>query len=156
MGRFTCDGRKFTRMQLIKYRIIKTVKKSLLASLILVIGGWLITAGILVAKATIEPEVAYAERIVEVPVKEIPPIMKKIAKCESNDTHFKNGQVLMVSNTNKSVDIGRYQINTIHAQTASKLGLDLTLEKDNETFAMHLYETQGTEPWYSSRHCWNK
>ncbi len=97
-----------------------------------------------------------AEKIVEVKVDEIPPVMKRIAKCESGDVHFKDGQVLAVANTNKTVDWGRYQINSIHSKSATALGLDLTKEADNEKFALHLYKTQGTVPWSASFLCWNK
>jgi muramidase (phage lysozyme) len=85
------------------------------------------------------------------------PVLKRIAKCESNDKHFgESGQVLMVGNTNKSVDVGRYQINTLWFKKANEMGLDLTDEKDNEAFAIYLYKTYGTEPWIHSKKCWNK
>lgn len=87
----------------------------------------------------------------------IPPIMQKIAECESKNQHFdKNGQVLMRSNTNRSVDVGRYQINTVWFAKATEMGLDITLEKDNEKMAMWIYENRGTRDWYSSQSCWSK
>lgn len=85
------------------------------------------------------------------------PVLERIAICESNNKHFgESGQVLMVGNTNKSVDVGRYQINSLWFKKANELGLDLTLEKDNEAFAIYLYKTYGTEPWVWSKKCWNK
>lgn len=85
------------------------------------------------------------------------PVLQRIAECESNNRHFgESGQVLMVGNTNKSVDVGRYQINSLWFKKAHELGLDLTLEKDNEAFAIYLYKTYGTEPWIHSKKCWNK
>jgi hypothetical protein len=85
------------------------------------------------------------------------PVLKRIAKCESGDRQFgESGQVLMVGNTNKSVDLGRYQINSLWFKKATEMGLDLTKEKDNEEFAIHLYKTFGTEPWIHSKSCWNK
>ena len=95
------------------------------------------------------------EVVIERPIEY--PVLKRIAMCESNDKHFgDSGQVLMVGNTNKSVDVGRYQINSLWFKKASELGLDLTLEKDNEAFAIYLYKTYGTEPWVWSKKCWNK
>lgn len=86
----------------------------------------------------------------------IPPIMQKIAKCESNNQHFdKNGQVLMRSNTNRTVDTGKYQINTVWFAKATEMGLDVTKEADNEKLAMWIYENKGTAPWSSSAKCWN-
>ena len=46
IGRFSCDGRKYTR---IGYQIMlakRMAQKSLIAASVLVIGGWLVTAGI--------------------------------------------------------------------------------------------------------------
>lgn len=85
---------------------------------------------------------------------EIPPILAKIAKCESGGTHLdKNGQVLI----NKTKDVGLYQINVgIHGKKASELGLDLYNERDNEAFAVYLFENYGSEPWIHSKKCWSK
>ena len=91
---------------------------------------------------------------VEVPSKDTPPIMKKIATCESNNSHYdKNGQVLI----NKSQDAGRFQINIpIWGKKAKEMGLDLMNEKDNETFAMWLFNNYGSTQWVHSSHCWNR
>src|SRR3990167_4441948 len=44
----------------------------------------------------------------------IPPVLQRIAKCESSDTHYgKSGQVLLSANTNDTVDVGRYQVNSV-------------------------------------------
>lgn len=87
----------------------------------------------------------------------VPPIMQRIAKCETNNQHYgKSGQVLMTGNTNKSVDVGRYAINSVWFTKATEMGLDLTDEEDNETFALWLYAERGTGDWYPSQHCWKK
>lgn len=89
------------------------------------------------------------------------PVLDRIADCESGDgtkgsaTHYgKSGQVLMRPNTNGTVDLGKYQINTVWFKTAADLGYDLTKEEDNEAFAEWLYLNKGTEDWYSSKKCW--
>jgi len=71
--------------------------------------------------------------------------MARIAKCESGNSHYdKNGQVLI----NKSRDVGRYQINVqVWGKKATELGYDLYNEKDNEAFALWLFENKGSEPW---------
>ncbi len=88
----------------------------------------------------------------------VPPVMQRIAKCESGNTHFdKNGQILVKGNVNKTVDIGKYQVNNFYwGAKARELGLDITKEKDNEEMALWIYENKGTQPWYSSQNCWNK
>lgn len=86
------------------------------------------------------------------------PVLDRIAKCESGGSHYaKSGQVLVVGNNNKSVDVGKYQINAqIWGAKATELKLNLFVEKDNEEFAKYLYRTHGTEPWVWSKKCWNK
>ena len=145
-----------TKLQVFKYRVGRFIGRVVMLLAVVAVAGSMLF-GAYKAGGHYNPKVVMAERVVEVEKPgEIPPVMKRIAKCESGDIHFKDGQVLMVSNTNKTVDVGRYQINSIHSKTASTLGLDLTDEKDNERFAMHLYKTQGTEPWVYSKGCWVK
>lgn len=95
-----------------------------------------------------------------VKIKEVTPILTRIAKCESGGKHYdKNGQVLVRGNagSRESVDVGKYQINAMYWGKKSKeLGLDITKEKDNEKMAMWIYENQGTGPWSSSAKCWSK
>lgn len=99
---------------------------------------------------------ATVEKIVTVEMES--PVMQRIAKCESGNTHFdpKTKQVLVRTNTNKSYDQGKFQINSIWNSKATELGYNLMVEKDNEAFAMYLYKTHGTEPWVYSKSCWNK
>jgi hypothetical protein len=95
------------------------------------------------------------EVIVEVTKKS--QVMERIAKCESSTGHYgPSGQVIFNANNNGSVDVGKYQINTVWFKKATELGYDLTVEEDNEAFAMWIYDNRGTEDWYSSKKCWNK
>lgn len=94
------------------------------------------------------------EKIVE---KEIDyPVLARIAKCESGGRQFgPDGQVVLNGNTNGSVDIGKYQINTrLWGKKATELGYNLANEADNEAFAKYLYTTKGTEVWSASKKCW--
>src|SRR3954468_6425678 len=75
---------------------------------------------------------------------ELAPVMQRIATAESHSHQYgTSGQVLIHVNTNGTVDLGKYQINSIWFATATKLGYDLTKEKDNEAFALWLYENKG-------------
>lgn len=99
-------------------------------------------------------EVVQAE---EIEVDPTAPILERIAKCESGGNHFgKSGQVLLSPNTNHTVDVGRYQINTVWFGKATELGLDITTEEGNYQMALWIFENRGTEDWYSSKHCWSK
>lgn len=166
IGRFTCDGKRYTRTQ----RFVMAVKHWTK------VGGFIGIATVFVVGFAMgynhfNVKVVHAEKIVtvEVPTTEIPAVMMRIAKCESGAVHYKNGQVITNVNAkiaynekgepvivNKSTDIGFFQINSIHSKQASSMGLDLTKESDNIEFGMYLYENFGTEPWYSSKACWNK
>lgn len=86
------------------------------------------------------------------------PVLERIAKCESGNSHFaRSGQVLVMGNSNKSVDVGKYQINAqIWGAKATELKLNLFVEKDNEEFAKYLYRNYGTEAWVWSKKCWSK
>jgi hypothetical protein len=138
----------FTRFQ--RWTVKWTKRVMMITALI---GSGYVVAYTRISKADIE----YVDREV---IKEVQvmhaPVLDRIAKCESGGVHKRNGQVIFNANTNGSVDIGLYQINSIWNSTATKMGLDLTLESDNKKFAEYLYTTKGTEPWYSSKSCWNK
>lgn len=154
---FTCDGKRVTKKQIMWYKIKRTAQRTIIASIafmfLYVFGYALFLVG-----AVHSPKIVEAEKIVEIPVKEIPPVMKRIAKCESDNTHVnpKTGAVYMLANTNKTVDVGKYMINTVWHKKAVELGYDVTVEEDNEKMAMWIYENHGTEPWVYSKHCWNR
>jgi hypothetical protein len=100
-------------------------------------------------------QVIYARTEIQVPDKTIPPILVKIAHCESGNSQVdKNGQVLI----NATKDMGKYQINVpIWGKKASEMGLNLAVEQDNEKFAVWLFENYGSTPWDASRKvCWNR
>lgn len=99
-------------------------------------------------------EIVEVEKVVLVQDDTIPPILKKIAVCESNNSHYdKNGQVLI----NKTQDAGRYQINIpVWGKKAKEIGLNLMDEKDNETMAKWIFLNYGSAPWVASSNCWNK
>ena len=84
------------------------------------------------------------------------PIMQKIAYCESRNRQFTtDGSVLRgVVNTK---DVGVFQINErYHLSDSKKMGISIHTIDGNLEYARHLYESQGTQPWSSSRPCWGK
>ena len=98
------------------------------------------------------------------------PILEKIAQAESHKNQFctkdlvkvgmcKASQVgapLVRVNTNGSYDIGLYQINSTHLADALAHGDDVYTLKGNTDYALYLFTTQGSEPWYSSRNSWGQ
>jgi len=83
-----------------------------------------------------------------------PDILRKIAECESGDSHFDNeGNV--IRGLVDSNDTGRYQINKkFWGSTAMKMGLNLEDEMDNYRFALYLLNNYGSVPWVHSSKCW--
>ena len=85
------------------------------------------------------------------------PVLVRIAKCESGNTHFRNGQVILNANKDGSVDIGRFMINNkVWSKKATELGLNLMIAEDNQKFAEYLYRNYGTSPWRATESCFNK
>ena len=80
--------------------------------------------------------------------------MQKIAFCESRNRQFdKNGAVMRGVVNNK--DVGIFQINErYHLSDSKKMGINIHTVDGNLEYARHLYESQGTQPWSSSRPCW--
>jgi hypothetical protein len=146
-----------TTFQVLRYRFNKFMEKAV--AIAIIVG--MIYGGFKVGQMTTEASVSHAnvEIIKEVPVEIATkaPIMEKIAHCESGGKHYgKSGQVIFNANTNGSVDVGKYQINTVWFAKATEMGLDVTKEEDNEAMARWIYENRGTEDWYSSKSCWQK
>ncbi len=113
-------------------------------------------------------EVVKAEEVVKDPAY---PVIDRIAKAESHNSHFctdelikssmcrksEKGQVLVRQNSDKyhTVDVGKYQINLYWwGSKATELGYNIFDEKDNEKMAIWLFKNYGTEPWNSSKANW--
>ena len=142
-----------TKWQVFKYRV-KVFFWVLFIGLMIM--GVLV--GIFEAGSYFNPAIIYtkAEVIKEVPIKAS--VMERIAKCESgNDQFDSTGQVQLNANTNKTVDIGVFQINNkVWGKKATELGYNLMVEQDNRAMAQYIYESRGTEPWSASSKCWSK
>jgi hypothetical protein len=94
--------------------------------------------------------------IVAIAETKIPAVLQRIAKCESENKQFKANGDIVRGKVNPN-DVGRYQINELyHYDIARKMNMDIFTEAGNEAYALYLYQTQGTEPWSSSKKCWNK
>lgn len=163
IGRFNCDGRRTTRLQRVWFKTKRIALRIALVVIALDTIGWASTAGYYIAKSN-EPAIVQAQ------VKEadpVSPVLARIGDCESgirnkngkavkgSATQFKNGQVEIHVNKDGTIDIGKYMINlTYQGDKASKMGLDLMKESDNETYAIWLYQNVGTSPWSASASCW--
>ena len=107
---------------------------------------------------------AYAD-IVK-PPKTTNEILNAIADCESGERKadgtavegsakqfYADGKVVKNFNKNKTVDIGKYQINTMHIVTAVRMDIDIMTEEGNHAFAEFLYKKNGTSDWSASKSC---
>lgn len=152
--KFNCDGRKYSKFQVMLFKARRATKRSIIALGVFSLVGWGFVAG-----STFSPaKIVLAEKEIVKEVKGHAPVMDRIAKCESGNNHIdpKTGQVYMIANTNKTVDVGKYMINTVWHKKAKELGLDITTEVGNEKMAYWIYENHGTSPWVYSSKCWSK
>lgn len=136
-------------------------KRAAVATLVLGILAGIYQAGWKTGNVAAGAQVSYAQvevvKEVQVEVKGKLPVLERIAKCESGGKHFdSNGQVLMRSNTNKTVDVGYFQINSVWFKKASEMGLDITKEADNKKMGEWIFANRGTVDWEASRSCWSK
>lgn len=73
--------------------------------------------------------------------------MVRIARCESNY----RAEAVNV-NTNKTIDRGIFQINSIHKDLTNAQAYNF---ESNIEYAWSMYLKQGLTPWNSSYKCWN-
>lgn len=140
-----------TRIQVIKYRIARYTRMCLNIGVCVFFLMFAVQIG-----AELSTHTVYAIQEKPVFITNDAPVMERIAQCESSNTQKENGQVLLRGNKNKTVDVGRYQINSTWFKKASELGYNITTEEGNKAMAYWIYENIGTSPWSSSAHCWNK
>ena len=100
------------------------------------------------------PVLAVAAPASAVPEAPLPPILRKIAACESRNTHYdRQGRVLR--GTRNPHDVGKYQINAaVWGAVAAQQGYDLYDEHGNEQMARYLLAHYGSVPWQQSAACW--
>ncbi len=145
-----------TRWQVLKYKFFKAVRWFLIRAGIGAIAVALLFTGYFYHSVT-TPNLNVINTIQVVAKNEVAPILHKICMAESGCQQFaKNGLPIMHANSNGSVDIGKYQINSAAWGTKAKaLGYDLLSEKGNEAMATWILENKGSGPWYSSEQNWN-
>jgi hypothetical protein len=106
------------------------------------------------APAVAEPVPVVPESVPAVAAPPLPPILQKIAACESRNTHYdRHGRVLR--GRKNPQDVGKYQINTaVWGTVAAQQGYDLYDEQGNEQMARYLLAHYGSVPWRHSAGCW--
>lgn len=83
-------------------------------------------------------------------VKELGSEFITIAKCESGMKQFKEDGTVLIS---PSSDVGLFQINQVHWDTAKKMEIDIYTVDGNIAYAKFLKEQNGYGDWYMSKHC---
>lgn len=82
------------------------------------------------------------------------PAMIEIARCESNFRQFTDaGNPLRGGNGGGMIGVFQF-FESIHAPVADGLRFDLETVEGNLAYASHIYKSQGTTPWNSSKNCW--
>ena len=127
-----------------------------LSSLLLLVAAALNQPGPSQGKRSPVPQVVHQTPVVIVQEDILPPVMRRIAQCESRGQHFtKDGRV--VRGKRNPADLGLFQINTVvWGKKAQELGYDLRTPEGNAHMARYLFENHGSVPWQSSAACWNR
>jgi hypothetical protein len=129
----------------------------------LLLGGLLCLVAVVLSQPMPSPgerspvaQTGHMTPVVMVQADTLPPVLHRIAHCESRGQHFtKEGRV--VRGTQHAADIGLFQINTVvWGKKAQELGYDLHTPEGNTRMARYLFENYGSVPWQSSVKCWNR
>jgi hypothetical protein len=127
-----------------------------MSGLFLILGAVLGNAVQPRAERRVVPQVVQHTRVVIVQDDSLPPVLQRIAQCESRGQHFtRDGQV--VRGKQNRHDTGLFQINAlVWGKKARDLGYDIHTREGNEQMARYLFEQYGSVPWQSSATCWNR
>ena len=129
----------------------------------LMLSGLLLSVGVVLGKAlpsreahSALPQGVQHTRVVLVQDDTLPPVMQRIAQCESRGQHFaKDGKV--VRGKRNPQDTGLFQINAVvWAKKAEELGYNIRSPEGNEQMARYIFENYGSVPWQSSAKCWGR
>src|SRR5216684_6386788 len=135
-----------TRWQIFKYKVWRFTRKVLIVTSVgfALTGSYALGAFINTTKAI----------HVETSVKSDAPVLERIAQCESGGSQYdKTGQVTLHPNSDGSIDVGKYQVNSKWFKKATSFGYDLTKSDDNRKMTEWIYENRGTGDWQSSEKC---
>jgi hypothetical protein len=138
-----------TRWQIFKYKVWRFTRKVLIVTSfgLAVTGSYALGAFINSAKVV----------QVETSVKSDAPVLERIAQCESGGSQYdKTGQITLHANSDGTIDVGKYQVNSKWFKKATSFGYDLTKPEDNRKMAEWIYANRGTGDWQSSARCWQK
>jgi hypothetical protein len=102
------------------------------------------------------PQVVQQTQVIRVKDETLPPVMQRIARCESQGQHFtRDGKV--VRGKRNPQDTGLFQINaTVWGKKAQELGHNIHTQEGNTQMARYLFEHYGSVPWKSSASCWSR
>jgi hypothetical protein len=102
------------------------------------------------------PQVVQQTREVMVQDETLPPVLQRIAQCESHGQHWTRHGTILRGTRNRH-DTGLFQINTlVWGKKAQELGYDLRTPEGNAHMARFLFAHYGSVPWQSSAACWNR
>ena len=129
----------------------------------LVLSGLLLSVGALLGPAVPSrdarrpvPEVVPPPPVIVVKDDTLPPVLQRIAQCESAGQQFtRDGKVLR--GTRHPQDTGLFQINAVvWAKQAEALGYDIRTRDGNAYMARYIFDHYGSVPWQSSAKCWSR
>jgi len=102
------------------------------------------------------PQVVQPTRVVSVQDDTLPPVLQRIAQCESRGQQFTTDGRVVRGHRNPQAT-GLFQINAaVWGTKAEALGYDLHSREGNVQMARYLFEQYGSVPWQTSFRCWRR
>ena len=93
------------------------------------------------------PQVVQETQVVMVKDETLPPVLQRIAQCESRGQHWTRHGKLLRGTRNRH-DTGLFQINAVvWGKKAQELGYDIRTPEGNAHMARYLFEHYGSVPW---------
>lgn len=145
-GRFTCDGRKMTRFQAFKFKVVQYVKRTMYVMTAMSVIGWSIYAG-----SAYIPRTVWADRLVINDVstdmfmsrieKLKMEVVNEIKKCESAGHKEADGLIVNDTNNKASIGVMQFQVSTVihyektlhNAVLSPKEAIILALDEEKAT-----------------------
>jgi hypothetical protein len=90
----------------------------LIGAFVVSVGGWLVTAGIYIARMTVDPQIVYAEdnsmNILASKIDDLKnDVVAQLMKCESGGHKEDDGIIIFDSNNKASIGQAQFQIDTV-------------------------------------------
>jgi len=163
---FNCDGRKYSKWQVFKFRAIRRTKRTMLVMAGLSVIGWSVYAG-----SNYIPRTVWAEKVVTTDMSDSmfkskidslkDKVVAEILSCESAGYKESDGLIIMDTNKKLSVGLMQWQVSSVqyYSKTLNNVvltpteAIKLALDKEQATKlardVMFRTKNKASKDWYN-------